>query len=188
MLKSPIKEIVLSTLLVLVVYYLINCIPRYVKSNIDNRYYLVSNTSDKQQVADTLAQLNKNADILFEYLRRVYSNDQLRFYKNSQLLLSKFDPNLLGENFLRLGTSFTINKGSFIAMCVKNNDAVHDINTLMYVLIHELAHVGTESQGHTKEFIDFFKFLLDSAIELEIYTYVDYSKTQGVYCGMKLHI
>ncbi len=178
--------------IIIIILYLIGYIPTYVKSQIDNNYYLVSNTPDKQQVADTLARLNVNVDTLLNYLNAIYSkepdNRYLKYNQNVQLLLSRFNRNLIGENFLKLGTSFTLNKGTFVALCVKNNKEIHDINTLMYVLLHELAHVGSESNGHTQEFAKFFKFLVGTAIKLELYNYIDYNSSPVNYCGMDLNV
>lgn len=180
--------VVISTLFIL---YILGCIPVYIKSQLDNNYYLVSNTADKQHVADTLAQLNINIDILLNHLNAVYSkepdNRYLNYNENVKLLLDRFNKNLIGENFLKLGTSFTLNKGSFVALCVKNNKEIHDINTLMYVLLHELAHVGSKSNGHTREFTKFFKFLVGTAIKLELYKYIDYTMQPINYCGMELN-
>ena len=78
------------------------------------------------------------------------------FYSNVKLLLKRYSPHMIGENILPFGTSYTINKGSYIGLCLENKD----INTLFFVLLHELAHVGTKSVGHTQEFLEFFRFLL----------------------------
>ena len=51
----------------------------------------------------------------------------------------------------------------------------------MFVAIHEIAHIMTLSVGHTEEFWNNFKFLLENAVELNIYTPVDYKKrTRGI--------
>jgi hypothetical protein len=190
--SSTLTNGLLFIVIIIVILYLIGYIPTYVKSEIDNNYYLVSNTSDKQEVADTLARLNVNVDTLLNYLNAVYSkepdNRYLKYNSNVQLLLSRFNKNLIGENFLKLGTSFTLNKGTFVALCVKNNKEIHDTNTLMYVLLHELAHVGSESNGHTQEFAKFFKFLVGTAIKLDLYRYIDYNSAPVNYCGMDLNV
>ena len=60
---------------------------------------------------------------------------------------------------------------------VKNStNSIIDINTLTYVALHELAHVCSESIGHTPEFWDNFKFLLIEAEKLGYYKPVDYNK------------
>ena len=56
----------------------------------------------------------------------------------------------------------------------------------MFLAIRELAHVATESIGHTDEFWQNFRFLLQEAEELNIYHPVDYAKTPKEYCGMEI--
>ena len=52
----------------------------------------------------------------------------------------------------------------------KINPEIHDMNTLMYVTIHELAHVGNDEIGHTPLFKAVFKFFLEQSVEIDIYT------------------
>ena len=56
----------------------------------------------------------------------------------------------------------------------------------MFVAIHELAHLMTESIGHTPEFWDNMRFLLKKAIELKIYIKQDFRKSPVSYCGTKI--
>lgn len=65
--------------------------------------------------------------------------------------------------------SYTINK-SKIHLCMKDkNGSYYDDNMLTYVLIHELAHVISDSIGHTPEFYENFDQLLLKAEEMGIY-------------------
>ena len=57
-------------------------------------------------------------------------------------------------------------------------DTLVDLNTMMFVAIHEMGHLMSESVGHTKEFWDNMKFLLKRGIELDIYTKQDFNSTQ----------
>ena len=59
-----------------------------------------------------------------------------------------------------------------------------DDNTIMFVIIHELAHIMTTSIGHTKEFWDNMKYLLEEANKLGLYKIIDYSNNNIEYCGM----
>ena len=52
----------------------------------------------------------------------------------------------------------------------KTNGRLIDSNTLMYVALHEMAHICTESVGHTEEFWKNFKFLIIEAEAINIYT------------------
>ena len=74
--------------------------------------------------------------------------------------LSSIFPEL---NFIQLSgsnKSFTINKKE-IYLCLKDeNGKYYDDNMLIYVLLHELAHVKCDEIGHTEKFKDIFRNLL----------------------------
>ena len=57
----------------------------------------------------------------------------------------------------------------------------------MFVTIHELAHVMTESVGHEPEFWNNMSYLLHEAEKLGIYTHKEYSKVPVNYCGMEIN-
>jgi len=61
-----------------------------------------------------------------------------------------------------------------------------DSNTLMFVAIHELSHIATQSIGHTKEFWENFKFLLKESEKINIYNPIDYKKKPEEYCGISI--
>jgi len=65
--------------------------------------------------------------------------------------------------------SYTINKKK-IYMCLRdeNGDYYHD-NMLLFVVLHELAHVLCDEIGHTDKFQQIFQVLLDDAVKLGIY-------------------
>lgn len=51
-----------------------------------------------------------------------------------------------------------------VSLCIRDTGAgLSDVNTCMFVMIHELAHVATISVGHTDEFWANYKFLLERA-------------------------
>ena len=56
----------------------------------------------------------------------------------------------------------------------------------MFVATHEIAHIMTKSIGHKPEFWNNFKFLLETAKEIGVYSPEDYKKTPRSYCGMKI--
>ena len=66
--------------------------------------------------------------------------------------------------------SYTINKEK-IYLCLKDeNDSYYSTNMLVYVLLHEIAHMRNKSDiGHTKNFYDIFNDLLSKAKERGIY-------------------
>ena len=67
-------------------------------------------------------------------------------------------------------------------MCLKDSDGnYYDDNSLMFVLLHEIAHVICKSIGHTDEFHKIFEDLLKEAEKVGIYS----SKIPMIknYCG-----
>ena len=65
---------------------------------------------------------------------------------------------------------------------------LHDVNTMMFVVIHELAHMMNDLWGHSQDsnFWSLFKFLLVNAVEIGVYKPENYSLKPIVYCGLKL--
>lgn len=69
--------------------------------------------------------------------------------------------------------SYTVNKER-IYLCLRDKHGQyysHDI--LMYVLIHEIAHMLCPEIGHTQKFKDIFNSLIENAMACGIYTPVD---------------
>jgi hypothetical protein len=106
-------------------------------------------------------------------------------------MVKNFNPTTIKETLPTSEyTAYSENKGEKLAFCLNkkksNNDNLIDSNTLTFVAIHELGHIMTESVGHTDEFWQNFKFLLENAVELKLYTPVDYKKEPENYCGMDI--
>jgi hypothetical protein len=85
-------------------------------------------------------------------------------------------------------TSSTINKGESIHMCLRERDGVNESlvneNVMLFVAIHELGHVCTESVGHGPDFWNNFGWLLKEAEALGLYKYTDFSAHPVSYCGV----
>lgn len=86
-------------------------------------------------------------------------------------------------------TSYSVNKGEEFVFCLKckTTKQLHNINLLVYVAVHEMAHAGCPEIGHTPLFNKIFKFFLQQAIEIGEYTYEDYSRNPVNYCGLDLY-
>lgn len=149
-----------------------------------NEYsYLVRNMDGKQEAANLLAHANYKGLDLIQYLKNKYPADD-RFDR----LEKNYNPNTLSESSIDSQyTSFTINKGEKMVLCLRNTDnKLIDLNTLMYVYVHELAHIATLQIGHIDEFWTNFKFMLNEAVQMGIYEIVDYSKVNIPYCGIMI--
>jgi len=85
-------------------------------------------------------------------------------------------------------TSFSVNKGEEVAFCLKSkkDGRLHEINLLIYVAIHEMAHMACPEIGHGDLFKKIFKFLTLRAMEMQLYEKEDYAKNPVEYCGMIL--
>jgi len=176
------KEFILPLILIFLILYLIynnlytNDNLVYEKATFDNNYYWVRNIHDKSQGANTLAHIKSNMIKLIEYLQKNIDKFPEKDSKIKNLIKRTKTIFIMETPKDEKYTSYTINKGEKIVFCLRSKilHNIHDMNTLMYVVIHEMAHVCTTSQGHTPEFKDNFKFLLIQANKIGIYKPVDY--------------
>lgn len=154
-------------------------------STIDGRKYLVRNRIDKQKAANLLAIVRKKCTYLCEYLGDKYT-DNIAVNR----LINKFNPNNMIESSKNSRyTSYSINKGERIVFCIRSRDdkeKLVKLNVLMFVALHELAHIMTKSIGHTDEFWSNFKFLLQQAVDAKIYKNQDFRRKPVKYCGTEI--
>jgi len=161
----------------------------YIRSNIDGNKYWVRNLPDKENSANTLAKIRENIVKLVDYLKKnsdkfpkklSYIKDLIKRTKVINIMETPKD-----DKF----TSYTVNKGEKIVFCLRHKviNTIHDMNTLMYVVIHELAHVGCPEYGHTPLFKKIFKFLLKQSVKINIYIPINYTVLPQNYCGMVIN-
>ncbi len=154
-------------------------------SKIDKKKYLVRSEDDKHKAAVILSKLNNDVKLFINKLVKKYPKDQ-----PIKRLYNKFRPNRIHETPKHSQfTSYSVNKGKHLYLCIrdKKNNKFEDYNVLLYVIIHELAHIMSESIGHTPEFWSNFKFLLQKSIEYKLYKYIDYRKFPTPYCGLNIN-
>lgn len=164
-------------------YYVGNLV--WVHSKKDKREYRVQDLPDKEAAADLLAEIRQRLLTLQGHLRKMFADDErtLRFEKNF-----RGDSMSEGPDKGKL-TSYSVNKGEKIVFCLRSKDETKklvDENTIMFVALHEVAHIVTLSTGHTEEFWDNFRWLLEEAIQIGIYKEVDYKKKPVPYCGIQI--
>jgi hypothetical protein len=159
----------------------------------DGQKYLVNNLSDSKQAADVLAKLmnklyqlvdiiirdykegsDKEDDMFINYVRKI--KQRLPYVKISETALNSSY------------TSYSINKGEELVFCIRNkyDYKIHNINELLYVAIHEIAHIGCPEVGHTELFKEINVYLLKKAVCYKIYRYIDYFMNNHDYCGLTL--
>jgi len=154
----------------------------YVKSNIDGKKYLVRKLKDSQEASNKLAELNQMIDKIIDVCQETDK-------ANVKLLKDNYNPETLSETVPGSKyTSYSVNKGEKISICLRHKDNSYmKINTVIFVTIHELAHIMTLSVGHTKEFWDNMKYILEQAEKIGLYVPVDYSIHNESYCGMTIN-
>ena len=159
---------------------------RCIVSTIDGKKYCVRERDNIQKASNLLARTTEKLEYLVENVGQRYPKRE-----NVKRLVENFNPTTIKETLPTSEyTAYSENKGEKLAFCLnkkkQNNDNLIDSNTLTFVAIHEVAHIMTASVGHTEEFWNNFKFLLENAVELKLYTPVDYKKEPENYCGMNI--
>ena len=176
---------VIFVMLVIIVLYVQNHYNEveYVTSKLDNRRYLVRKLPDSQQAADLLASINADLTRLVQHLLAKFSDDA-----NVRRLFDNFNPSAVSEGSIDSGyTSYSVNKGEKIILCIRQrDDSFVEKNVLLYVAIHEIAHIMTTEIGHTSLFWSNFRFILAEAIEIGVYIKVDFDRQPEDYCGIKI--
>ena len=94
------------------------------------------------------------------------------------------DP-VYGNIPLREGSSAYTENKSVITICLKDPQTGHeyDMNTLMYVALHELAHATTREEGHGEAFKARFQELLKKGYQLGFYD--PNIPMPPAYCGVR---
>lgn len=159
---------------------------RCIVSTVDGKKYCVRERKNLTKASNLLARTTEKLEYLVENLGQRYPDRD-----NVNRMVKNFNPTTIKETLPTSEyTAYSENKGEKLAFCLNkkksNNENLIDSNTLTFVAIHELGHIMTESVGHTEEFWNNFKFLLENAVELKLYTPVDYKKEPENYCGMDI--
>jgi hypothetical protein len=156
----------------------------------NNSKFMVYNDENKLESAKLL-------DILVDrmYKLRNYLINNKKKYEEYEEYINLLEKNLnterttIYENIPDSNlTSYTINKGEELGFCLKSKitGKFHDINLLMYVAIHEMAHIACPEIGHDELFKKIFMFLTIEAINMGLYKKTDYESNNVEYCGMIL--
>lgn len=153
------------------------------KASVDGRKYLVLHRTDAASAANLLATVRSDLVTLIEHVVATHPGDD-----DIARLKQKFNPDAMSEGAPGSGyTSYTVDKGARVVLCIRqtNGDFVPK-NVILYVAIHELAHIMTSSIGHTAEFWSNNSRLLKAAQAIGVYTPQDFSQSPQPYCGMHI--
>ena len=186
------NETILISLLLIFIYIFLfinrnNII--YIKSKSGNNFLVHKdlNKKDKAELLEKVVEnmfflknhLVKNIDSYPEYKKYIKQLDNN--FTKSRTVIYETDPQ---SNL----TSYSVNKGEELSICLKSKKTgkLHDVNLLMYVVIHEMAHFGCPEIGHGDLFKKIFKMFIIEAIKLGVYKKENYNSNPVEYCGMVL--
>jgi WLM domain len=159
-----------------------------IKSTVDGRTYKVRDLPDKQEAANLMATVRMKLSKLCNMLEQKYPDKA-----QVKLIVKNFrdDPDRFMESTPDAShTSYSVNKGEEIHLCLRQraggNESLVDENVMVFVGLHELGHVCTESVGHGPDFWNNFGWLLKEAEGAGIYRYTDFQSHPVSYCGVSI--
>jgi hypothetical protein len=160
----------------------------FLQSPLDQNYYMVRDLSDKTTAVIMLSTIKLNILKLNDYL--VKNKDDK--YKDYKSYIEQLDGRIKSVSIAESresssSTSYSVNKGEELVFCLRSKkewNKFHNFNTIMYVALHEISHIACPEYGHGPLFKKIFAFITEKAIELNIYTHIDFNKSPEEYCGI----
>jgi hypothetical protein len=160
-------------------------------------YRVLNNRRNKKTAMYILDTLNNMAIGVADSMDKKYKTDNSLAREAVDLIIKNYNPDLLVENdpLLTYGDKTYTMDQKRISICLRKlNGTFYDMNTLTFVFLHELSHVGTPKRyvdaardNHPKMFWAVFKFILNEAIQAGFYLPIEYSSSNIVhYCGVDI--
>lgn len=149
-------------------------------------YKVQKGFGDANTAANILSVIHKNNETLIRHLEKKYPRDRrIAFLKSNYNRENIEEADLNNDS-----TSYTMDKGREYVLCLRDKKdeekKIHDLNTLMFVNLHELSHLMTDTYGHNAEFWSNFAFILKEAKDIGIYEPKNYASSAKDYCGIKI--
>lgn len=148
----------------------------------DGRTYKVRDTAGSSESAAALARINARLSMLIHRLQLEGDPQRMGMIMR---MAQRYNCDALSEGILAHDkTSYTVNKGEEVVMCLRSRDVrdeLYDDNKLMYVAVHELAHIASVSTEHGEEFLNNMHFLERKAHQLGLLKPISES---WEYCGL----
>ena len=160
----------------------------------------ISNFCDKYGICTKVDSKIKNE---FDEIKKKL----LDFYNNLITAMERDYPNDLRTKRLKRGfkmnnvyqvfpnnsdgdTSFTINKGEEMGLCVRSGEDIsklENIEIIKFVFAHELSHIMCLSHNHTDEYWQGFKWLLKIAKDNNLMNVKNYNRYAENYCSLHVN-
>ena len=159
-------------------------INKYLIGNVNVPYkevkYLYRSTDKRRQLFDDLL---RDVTVLIKWCE----SNRFPSQRDAERLASNWKNIQINETTYRDHVAYVIDKNRKFYLCASTPDGSNeDPNTMRFVVLHELAHMMSESYGHTEEFSEHFLQLIRVATHLGLYDPVNYSKNPVIYCGTKI--
>jgi len=159
-----------------------------VTSSVDGQTYRVRDMSDKQEAADMMARIRVKMNKLKVHLEGAFPDKP-----QVKQLARNFEanPNRFYEATPDADhTSYSVNKGEAVHFCLREreggNESLVKEDIVVFVAIHEMGHMITETIGHGPDFWNNFAWLLKEAEAIKVYAHRDFRAHPVSYCGMKI--
>lgn len=196
--KSTENNNIGQTVIVILVVILAYCSSSYlytklvdkvepIKSEVNGKKYKVRSQHDsknKKETADYLATISEKVDKLVNYMvTNNLPDEEIATRLKSRWTGCKFRETAHHEK----SAAYTINKGDEMRLCVRDSKGLENMNTSMFVVLHELGHVMSVSYGHNDEFRQNFSYIVHLASGLGIYKPEDFENRPVEYCGTEIN-
>jgi hypothetical protein len=187
--EQEIIVIVLVTIIIYLIYSIKNT--GLVHAEFDGQIYMVQEHKDKNKAVDLLIKLKDDLEIVAQKsLERAKKENNKPFIDYISIITKKLNTVFIREVEKDSPyTSYSVNKGEELVFCLRNKETFefYDYNKILYVAVHEIAHIGCPEVGHTELFFKLNKYLLETSQQIGLYSYNDYNTIPEEYCGIQIY-